>query len=132
MDKYGIDSMMVLNLTRELESRFGELSKTLFFEYQSIGELVPERKPLIWFFLLKHFLYLAFHSTVYTLSCSSLLPVHKKYILIFYRFKFTPFQCGILGMLNGILTVPFLFGYLTLAGSACSSLAAYTEFNSGS
>lgn len=39
LEKYGIDSVMVMNLTRELERDFGELSKTLFFEYQTIAEL---------------------------------------------------------------------------------------------
>ncbi len=35
----GLDSVMVMSLTRELEKAFGELSKTLFYEYQNIGEL---------------------------------------------------------------------------------------------
>ncbi len=39
MEKYGIDSAMIINLTRTLEKDFGELSKTLFFEYRSLGEL---------------------------------------------------------------------------------------------
>ncbi len=39
MERYGIDSMLVISLTRELEKQFGELSKTLFFEYQTIAEL---------------------------------------------------------------------------------------------
>ncbi len=38
-EKYGIDSIMVMELTNELEKTFGSLPKTLFFEYQSIGEL---------------------------------------------------------------------------------------------
>ncbi len=38
-EKYGIDSIMVLNLTRQLEQSFGELPKTLFFEYQTLTEL---------------------------------------------------------------------------------------------
>ncbi|MBV9033504.1 MAG: polyketide synthase dehydratase domain-containing protein, partial [Acidobacteriaceae bacterium] len=37
--RYGIDSMMVLNMTRELESTFSELPKTLFFEFNSIAAL---------------------------------------------------------------------------------------------
>jgi len=37
--RYGIDSMMVLNITRRLEAKFGELPKTLFFEFQTIMEL---------------------------------------------------------------------------------------------
>jgi polyketide synthase PksN len=39
LEKYGMDSVMVMRLTRELESNLGELSKTLFFEYQTIAEL---------------------------------------------------------------------------------------------
>ncbi len=39
LEKYGIDSLIILNLNRELEEHFGELSKTLFFEYQTISEL---------------------------------------------------------------------------------------------
>ncbi|WOZ36813.1 SDR family NAD(P)-dependent oxidoreductase [Paenibacillus polymyxa] len=39
MEKYGIDSIMIRQLTRELEKTFGTLPKTLFFEYQSIREL---------------------------------------------------------------------------------------------
>lgn len=39
LEQYGIDSVVVMNLTRELEKRFGELSKTLFFEYRTIAEV---------------------------------------------------------------------------------------------
>jgi len=39
LEKYGIDSLMVLKLTDQLEQKFGALSKTLFFEYQTISEL---------------------------------------------------------------------------------------------
>ncbi len=39
MEKYGIDSIMVLDLTKRLELTFGSLPKTLFFEYQTIREL---------------------------------------------------------------------------------------------
>ena len=39
MEKYGIDSIMVMQLTSRLEKVFGSLSKTLFFEYQTIREL---------------------------------------------------------------------------------------------
>lgn len=39
MEKYGIDSVMVMQLTNQLEKIFGSLSKTLFFEYQNIKEL---------------------------------------------------------------------------------------------
>ncbi|MCB0198389.1 MAG: hypothetical protein KDJ65_40995, partial [Anaerolineae bacterium] len=38
-EMYGIDSVMTLNLTRQLEQDFGELPKTLFFEYQTLTEL---------------------------------------------------------------------------------------------
>jgi len=38
-EKYGIDSIMVTQLTNELEKTFGSLSKTLFFEYQNIREI---------------------------------------------------------------------------------------------
>ena len=52
LEKYGIDSVLVMSLTRELEKDFGELSKTLLFEYQSINELAGyftenHRKKLI-------------------------------------------------------------------------------------
>ena len=39
MEVYGIDSVMVVELTQWLEKSFGRLSKTLFFEYQTIGAL---------------------------------------------------------------------------------------------
>jgi polyketide synthase PksN len=39
MESYGIDSVMVMELTTELERVFGPLSKTLFFEYQTIQAL---------------------------------------------------------------------------------------------
>ncbi|MBY9087709.1 PfaD family polyunsaturated fatty acid/polyketide biosynthesis protein, partial [Paenibacillus sp. HN-1] len=39
LEKYGIDSIMVMQLTNQLEKVFGSLSKTLFFEYQNIQEL---------------------------------------------------------------------------------------------
>ncbi|WP_343224445.1 type I polyketide synthase [Paenibacillus sp. ACRRX] len=39
LEKYGIDSIMIVQLTDELEMVFGSLSKTLFFEYQTIQEL---------------------------------------------------------------------------------------------
>ena len=38
-DRYGIDSVMVMSLTRQLERTFGELSKTLFYEYQNLAAL---------------------------------------------------------------------------------------------
>jgi len=39
LEKYGIDSLMIMQLTNQLEKTFGSLSKTLFFEYQTIQEL---------------------------------------------------------------------------------------------
>ena len=39
LEKYGIDSIMVTHLTNQLEKGFGSLSKTLFFEYQTIKEI---------------------------------------------------------------------------------------------
>ncbi|MGG1948340.1 SDR family NAD(P)-dependent oxidoreductase [Trinickia sp. NRRL B-1857] len=39
LEDYGIDSIMAMRLTRELEKSFGSLSKTLFFEYQDLQAL---------------------------------------------------------------------------------------------
>ena len=39
MEEYGIDSIMAMNLTSDLEKIFGTLPKTLFFEYQNIASL---------------------------------------------------------------------------------------------
>ncbi|ATQ76808.1 hypothetical protein CR152_21515 [Massilia violaceinigra] len=39
LEKYGIDSILSMDLTRQLEKTFGSLSKTLFFEHQTIDEL---------------------------------------------------------------------------------------------
>lgn len=39
LEIYGIDSIMITSLNKELENDFGELPKTLFFEYQSISQL---------------------------------------------------------------------------------------------
>ncbi|WP_028981302.1 SDR family NAD(P)-dependent oxidoreductase [Sporocytophaga myxococcoides] len=39
LEKYGIDSILAMNLTNQLEKTFGTLSKTLFFEYQTVREL---------------------------------------------------------------------------------------------
>ncbi|TQV86001.1 SDR family NAD(P)-dependent oxidoreductase [Aliikangiella coralliicola] len=39
LENYGIDSILAMNLTSQLEKTFGSLSKTLFFEYQTISEL---------------------------------------------------------------------------------------------
>ncbi|MDM5187017.1 SDR family NAD(P)-dependent oxidoreductase [Bacillus sp. DX4.1] len=38
-EKYGIDSVIIMRMIHHLEKQFGELSKTLYFEYQSIKEL---------------------------------------------------------------------------------------------
>lgn len=38
-DKYGMDSVVVMQLTNQLEQEFGSLSKTLFFEYNNINSL---------------------------------------------------------------------------------------------
>ncbi|HKP98488.1 MAG TPA: SDR family NAD(P)-dependent oxidoreductase, partial [Fibrobacteria bacterium] len=39
LERYGIDSILAMNLTGQLEKTFGPLSKTLFFEYQTLREL---------------------------------------------------------------------------------------------
>lgn len=39
LETYGIDSTMVMSLSQRLESDFGELPKTLFFEYQNLRDL---------------------------------------------------------------------------------------------
>ena len=39
LEKYGINSIMMMNLTNVLEETFGSLPKTLFFEYQTLNEL---------------------------------------------------------------------------------------------
>jgi polyketide synthase PksN len=39
LEEYGIDSIMVMQLTSRLEKQFGSLSKTLFFEHRNIAEL---------------------------------------------------------------------------------------------
>ncbi|MDI2590643.1 SDR family NAD(P)-dependent oxidoreductase [Pseudomonas sp. 681] len=39
LEQYGIDSIIIIRLTDELEKTFGRLSKTLFFEYQTLGEV---------------------------------------------------------------------------------------------
>ncbi|MBV2240639.1 acyl carrier protein [Bacillus inaquosorum] len=39
LEKYGINSIMVLKLTQQLEGFFGPLTKTLFFEYKTVDEL---------------------------------------------------------------------------------------------
>ncbi|MFS0873157.1 SDR family NAD(P)-dependent oxidoreductase [Paenibacillus xylanilyticus] len=39
LEDYGIDSIMVMQMTNQLEKTFGSLPKTLFFEYQNIEDL---------------------------------------------------------------------------------------------
>ena len=39
LERYGIDSIVAMDLTSQLEITFGALPKTLFFEYQTVGEL---------------------------------------------------------------------------------------------
>jgi polyketide synthase PksL len=39
LEEYGIDSILAMKLTNQLEKIFGSLSKTLFFEYQTIAGL---------------------------------------------------------------------------------------------
>ncbi|MCY9410519.1 SDR family NAD(P)-dependent oxidoreductase, partial [Bacillus inaquosorum] len=39
LENYGIDSIMIMHVTGQLEKVFGSLSKTLFFEYQDIRSL---------------------------------------------------------------------------------------------
>lgn len=38
-EKYGIDSIAIINLNKVLETQFGAISKTLFYEYKNISEL---------------------------------------------------------------------------------------------
>src|SRR5262252_5291254 len=40
LESYGIDSILVMQLTKELEKSFGSLSKTLLFEHQTLRSLV--------------------------------------------------------------------------------------------
>jgi len=39
LEKYGMDSILVMSLTNQLEKTFGSLSKTIFFEHQTLAEL---------------------------------------------------------------------------------------------
>ncbi|KGP77317.1 hypothetical protein P364_0133585, partial [Paenibacillus sp. MAEPY2] len=39
MDRYGIDSLLIMQMTTSLEEQFGLLPKTLFFEYQTLRAL---------------------------------------------------------------------------------------------
>ncbi|WP_160138423.1 SDR family NAD(P)-dependent oxidoreductase [Chryseobacterium sp. c4a] len=51
MDKYGIDSVMIIELTVQLEKIFGPLSKTLFFEHQNLRSLnhyLRKKNPRYW------------------------------------------------------------------------------------
>ena len=57
LENLGIDSMLIMTLTRELEKEFGELPKTLFFEYQTLTELTEyfvDRHPAVVQKLVKH------------------------------------------------------------------------------
>ncbi|NDV85371.1 amino acid adenylation domain-containing protein [Aurantimonas aggregata] len=40
LEEYGIDSIMITRLTDRLEEDFGQLSRTLFFEHQTLGALI--------------------------------------------------------------------------------------------
>ncbi|OIB02943.1 mixed polyketide synthase/non-ribosomal peptide synthetase [Paenibacillus sp. LC231] len=40
LERYGIDSIMINQLNAKMEGIFGELSKTLFYEYQTLGEVL--------------------------------------------------------------------------------------------
>lgn len=39
LERYGLDSVMILHLTERLEAHFGDLPKTLFFEYRTLRSL---------------------------------------------------------------------------------------------
>ncbi|MCH9756853.1 MAG: SDR family NAD(P)-dependent oxidoreductase [Gammaproteobacteria bacterium] len=39
-DNYGLDSILILDLTKKLEQVFGDISKTLFFEYNTLEALI--------------------------------------------------------------------------------------------
>lgn len=39
-EAYGINSVSIVKITNQMEKKFGILSKTLFFEYQTLGELI--------------------------------------------------------------------------------------------
>lgn len=39
MEEYGLNSIIIMDLTKELEERFGSLSKTLFYEYPTLNGL---------------------------------------------------------------------------------------------
>ncbi|CAH9068080.1 Acyl carrier protein [Pseudoalteromonas holothuriae] len=40
LEKYGLDSVKVMEVTHALETNFGALPRTLFFEYQTVNDLV--------------------------------------------------------------------------------------------
>jgi acyl transferase domain-containing protein/pimeloyl-ACP methyl ester carboxylesterase len=40
LESYGIESVMAVSIVRRLEETFGELAKTLLFEYQTLGSLL--------------------------------------------------------------------------------------------
>ncbi|UUZ95272.1 beta-ketoacyl reductase [Paenibacillus sp. P25] len=40
LESYGIDSILINQLNGRLEQIFGELSKTLFYEYQTLGDVI--------------------------------------------------------------------------------------------
>ena len=39
LEKYGIDSLMIIDMNKKIEEKFGKVPKTVFFEYQTIEEL---------------------------------------------------------------------------------------------
>ncbi|MVA81559.1 SDR family NAD(P)-dependent oxidoreductase [Agrobacterium vitis] len=61
LEDYGIDSILSVNLTNELEKSFGKLSKTLLFEYQNLADLAD-------YFLASH------HETLITLFAPAAVP----------------------------------------------------------
>ncbi len=49
-ERYGVDSLMMMDMTNALEKRFGALPKTLFFEYPSLSALntyFKDRTPIV-------------------------------------------------------------------------------------
>lgn len=48
-ESYGFDSVLMMQLTRRLEKDFGELPKTLFFEYQNLAQLADHFAARYWF-----------------------------------------------------------------------------------
>lgn len=39
-NELGIESIIMISITNDLENYFGELPKTLFFEYENVSELI--------------------------------------------------------------------------------------------